>query len=222
MAAALAADIHNQGMRWNYSLLKNSARPSGLIKFKGSPSGEVIQRLTEFFKQRVTGAQNAGEIPMLTEDATWEKMDHSPRDMDFQGTMQEAAKLVSSAMGVPLPLVDNDASTFNNMEQAKERLYTDTVIPLMNDFLGALGRWLLPRWGEGLTFGCDLDSIPALESIRQRNFDRALKAVESQVLTREEGRALIGYDPKPDGEFVQRVQPQQTEQRAFLAKLAYG
>lgn len=221
MAASLAADTHNAGMRWNYSLLQNSARPSGIIRFKGSPTGEVVNRLTEYFKKRFAGAANAGEIPMLTDDAEWQAMDLSPRDMDYHGTMQEMSKLIASALGVPLPLVDNDASTFNNLEQAKERLYTDTVIPLMNDFLGALGRWLLPRYGEGLQFCLDLDSIPALEAIRQRTFDRAMKAVEAQVLTREEARALIGYDPAAEGEFIQR-QPQQIEQRALLAKLAYG
>jgi len=221
MAASLAADTHNAGMRWNYSLLENSARPSGIIKFKGSPSGEVVNRLTEFFKKRFAGAKNAGEIPMLTDDAEWQAMDLSPRDMDYQSTMREMAKLVASAFGVPLPLIDNDASTFNNMEQAKERLYTDTVIPMMEDFLGALSRWLLPRFGEGLTFGLDLDSVPALEAIRQRNFDRAIKAVEAQVLTREEARELIGFDPAADGEFVSR-QPQQVEQRSLMARLAYG
>jgi phage portal protein BeeE len=34
VAAGLAADTHNAGMRWNYSLLKNSARPSGVIIFR--------------------------------------------------------------------------------------------------------------------------------------------------------------------------------------------
>lgn len=201
MAAALAGDTHNAGMKWNYSLLKNSARPSGLIRFKqGYPAGETIQRMREYFKARMQGAENAGEIPMLSDDAEWVSLSQTARDMDFLKTMQETAKYVASALGVPLPLIDNDASTFNNLEQAKERLYTDTVIPLLNELLAELNNWLLPRFGEGLEFRIDMDAIPALEGLRQKMFDRAVAAYAAGLLSLQECRILIGYEPEPDGD----------------------
>lgn len=199
MAAALAGDTHNAGMRWNYSLLRNSARPSGLIRFKGGyPGQETIQRMREYFKARMQGSENAGEIPMLSDDAEWTQLSQSARDMDFMNTMQEMAKYVASALGVPLPLIDNDASTFNNLEQAKERLYTDTVIPILNELLAALNNWLLPRYGEGLELRIDLDTIPALEGLRERMFNRAVTAYDKGLLTLQEARELMGYEPEPD------------------------
>lgn len=197
-AAALAADTHNAGMKWNYSLLKNSGRPSGVLKFKGAPSSETINRLTEFFKKRFQGENNAGEIPVLTDDAEWQAMDNTPRDMDFNNTLKETAKYIASAYGVPLPLIDNDASTFNNMEQAKERLWTDTVLPLFNKFLASFNVWLQNAYDTELYLECDLDSIPALENVRTRTFERALKAVEQGVLSPDEARVMIGYDPRGD------------------------
>jgi HK97 family phage portal protein len=202
MAAALAADAHNAGMRWNYSLLKNSARPSGLIRFKtGYPGGEMIQRMREYFKARMQGEDNAGEIPMLADDAEWQSLSQTAKDMDFGNTMRETAKYVAAALGVPLPLIDNDASTFNNLEQAKERLYTDTVIPIMRDLLAALNVWLLPRYGDNLEFRLDLDTIPALEGLRERMFQRALAAYGAGVLTLQEARVLMGYEPEGEGDF---------------------
>ena len=202
MAAALAGDTHNAGMRWNYSLLKNSARPSGLVRFKGGyPSGEVIQRMREYFKARIQGPDNAGEIPMLTEDAEWVALSQSARDMDFLNTMQETAKYVASALGVPLPLIDNDASTFNNLEQAKERLYTDTVLPILGELIAGLNNWLLPKYGEGLELRLDLDTIPALEGLRERMFQRAVLAYDKGVLTLQEARVLMGYQPDAEGSF---------------------
>lgn len=201
MASALAGDTHNAGMRWNYSLLNNSARPSGLIRFKqGYPGGETIQRMREYFKARMQGANNAGEIPMLSDDAEWVQLSQSARDMDFLKTMQETAKYVASALGVPLPLIDNDASTFNNLEQAKERLYTDTVIPILNELLAELNNWLLPRYGDGLEFRIDLDTIPALEGLRERMFNRAVVAYEKGLLSLQESRVLMGYEPEPEGD----------------------
>ena len=221
MAAALAADTHNAGSQWNYSLLKNSARPSGLVRFKGGyPGGETIQRMREYFKSALSGERNAGEIPMLADDAEFQELSKTPIDMDFINTMKETAKYVSSAFGVPLPLIDNDASTFNNLEQAKERLYTDTVIPVMNELVGALSQWLLPRYGEGYEFKLNLDSIPALEGIRQRMFERAILAFEKGVLTREESRLMMGYPAQGEGEYTPLLAPMM-EAKSLEAKQSY-
>lgn len=195
-AAALSADTHNSGMRWNYSLLKNGARPSGIIQFKEEPSDEVLNRLREFFKKTIQGDKNAGSVPMLTGGGEWKAMDNNPRDMDYLNTMKEMSKYVASAFGVPLPLIDNDAASYNNMEQAKERLWTDTVIPMFNEFLNAFGNWLLPAYGENLSLVANLDDIPALEGVRERKFKRMVEAKKEGVLTTDEARVAIGYEPK--------------------------
>jgi hypothetical protein len=140
--------------------------------------------------------------------------------MDFTNTMKETAKYIASAFGVPLPLIDNDASTFNNLEQAKERLYTDTVIPLMQEFMGALSAWLLPRYGEGLEFKLDMDSISALEGNRERMFNRAVLAFEKGVLTREESRVMMGFPSEGEGEYTPLLAPMM-EQKSLEAKQTF-
>lgn len=195
VAAGLAADTHNAGLQWNYRLLKNSARPSGLIKMTGSAGGEIVGKIKEWFKRSYQGDANAGDIPVLPDGAEWVSMDNTPHDMDFVTTQKEAAKLIASAYGVPLPLIDNDASTFNNMEQAKELFYLGTLVPMFNGFLAQFGNWLLSRYGEGLSFSIDLDQIPALEAQRGRKFERAIRAKESGILTVDEVREAIGYAP---------------------------
>lgn len=216
MAAGIAADTHNAGMRWNYSLLRNSARPSGLIKLTTEAGGEVIARMKEWFKKSFQGEHNAGEIPVLPNGADWVAMDNTPKDMDFMTTQKEAAKLIASAFGVPLPLIDNDASTFNNLEQAKERLYTDTVLPLFNSFLSQFGAWLLPNYGEGLAFRVDMDKIGALEALRTRLYDRMMKGVSSGVLTVDEARKAMGYEPLGDDAM------QKEDVTKAMKLLAYG
>jgi len=173
--------------------LRNSARPSGFMKFTGIPGDETISRLREWLKGTMQGADNAGEIGVIGDGGEWQAMSETPRDMDFMNTQKEMAKLVASAFGVPLPLIDNDASTFNNLEQAKERFYTDTILPMFNEFLRAFGNWLLPAYGDGLEFRVDLDDVAALESVRMRTFERMMRARQAAVLTIDEARAGIGY-----------------------------
>jgi len=176
-------------------LLKNGARPSGIVEFSDTPSGEVINRLKEFFKRQMQGSKNAGEIPVLTGGAKWTSVDTNPRDMDYIQTMREMAKYIASAFGVPLPLIDNDSASYNNMEQAKERLWTDTIVPLFDEFLNAFGAWLLPVYGENLEFCANLDSIQALEGVRTRKFERMVKSIEKGLLTIDEARREVGFPP---------------------------
>jgi phage portal protein BeeE len=96
--------------------------------------------------------------------------------------------------GVPLPLIDNEAATFANMDTAKERFYTDTVLPLAKEWLEAFGAWLLPSFGDNLEFHIDMDEIPALDAARERKFNRVLKALQAGLLSVDEARDEIGYD----------------------------
>ena len=208
LAGGLSVDVHNSGLRWNYSLLKNSARPSGIVKFQSeSVSAEVLGRLREWFKKSYQGAANAGEIPILVGGAEWQAVDLNPRDMDFLNTMKESAKYIAMCYGVPLPLIDNDASTFNNVEQAKERLYTDTVIPIMNLFLAQFNMWLSP-YLDGAEFKINQDAIPALERLREVKFNRMVAAVNAGLITINEARDEIGFDGYGDPVADQLLIPQ--------------
>lgn len=213
MAGGIAGDTHNKGGEWNLSLLKNSAKPSGIVSFKDDPSQETVTRLKEWFKRAIQGSANAGDVPVLTGGATWTQASLSPADMDFKTTMTEAKKLIAGVYGVPLPLIDNEAATFANMEMAKERFYIDTILPLFNEFLSAFGAWLLPAYGDDLEFCVDMDDIPALEAVRNRKFDRVLKAVNAGLITMDEARDEIGYPP------VEELDDEGTER---AAREAYG
>lgn len=227
MAAALSADTHNEGVKWNYKLLRNSARPSGFMKFSGIPGDETVSRLREWLRGTMQGSENAGEVGVIGDGGEWQSMGETPKDMDFMNTQKEMAKLVASAFGVPLPLIDNDASTFNNLEQAKERFYTDTVLPLFNEFLRAFGNWLLPAYGDGLEFRVDLDDIAALEAVRTRTFDRMVRAKQAGILTADEARQGIGY-PELTPEQRLELDPvgaaisQAEDEIRSAAKLTYG
>jgi HK97 family phage portal protein len=216
VAAGLAADTHNAGMRWNYSLLENSARPSMAVKLLAGAGAEVVSKLKEWFRGGFQGARNAGDVPVLPVGADLQMLSQTSRDMDFMNTQKEAAKLIASAFGVPLPLIDNDAATFNNIEQAKERFYTDTILPLMDEFLSQFSSWLSKRFGEeGLYLRVNADKIGALEGVRTRTYDRAIKAHVAGVLTLDETREALGYAPLGDAALPADVQKS-------ISMLAYG
>lgn len=199
-AAARAVDTHNHGAQWNSNLLLNGARPSGIIEFAGTVADNVLSQLREFFKKAWTGVMNAGNVPMLTGGAKFTALSHTPKDMDFKESMGEAAKNTALVLGVPLPLVTMEASTFANMESAEERLWIDTVMPLLNMFMASLTNFLMPLYGTGSTatevLAYNSDSVPALEARRERLFKRMGQAIKDTLITPDEGRAECGFEEK--------------------------
>ena len=199
-AAALSADVHNNGLKWNASLLENGGKMSGILQIAGEPSDDAIQRLKKYFKEQFQGKDNAGGIPVATDGAEFKPFDRSPVEMDYMSTMKETAKYIASCFGVPLPLIDNDNSSFNNVEQAKERLWTDTVLPLLDGLLNVLSVRFTAIYGEEIEIKYDADSIPALEKNRQTKSDRLKTLVADGIITINEARKELGYDEIEGGD----------------------
>lgn len=199
--AARAVDIHNAGARWNSSLLNNSARPSGVLEIAGAVDASTAERLRKWFKDAWQGAGNAGGLPLLTGGAKFTALSHNPKDMDFQNSMSAAAKDTGLVYGVPLPLLTMEASTFSNMDAAQERLWTETVLPLLDLLIKKLSAFVVPLFGDTkMRLAYNADSVPALEAKRERLYKRMKEAVAGGLLTPNEARLEMGFDEIEGGE----------------------
>lgn len=203
--AARATDIHNNGSKWNSNLLLNSARPSGVVEVAGTIDETTINRLREYFKKAWEGASNAGNVPLLTGGAKFTQLSHSPKDMDFEKNMAGAAKDIGLVFGVPLPLLTMEAATFSNMDAAQERLWTDTVLPLLNLIIKKLSQFLVPLFDSSknaVTLAYNADSAPGLEPQRERLYKRMKDAVGGGLITPNEARAEMGFEEVEGGDVL--------------------
>ncbi|NEJ15500.1 phage portal protein [Rhizobium leguminosarum] len=203
--AARATDIHNNGSKWNSNLLLNSARPSGVVEVAGTVDETTVNRLREYFKKAWEGPSNAGNVPLLTGGAKFTQLSHSPKDMDFEKNMAGAAKDIGLVYGVPLPLLTMEAATFSNMDAAQERLWTDTVLPLLNLIIKKLSQFLVPLFDSsksGVTLAYNADSAPGLEPQRERLYKRMKDAVGGGLITPNEARAEMGFEEVEGGDVL--------------------
>jgi len=75
-------------------------------------------------------------------------------------------------------------------------LYNETIIPLLDRIQGDLNEWLVPMFNEqGLELRYDIDSIPAMAEQRKRVFESVSAGVKEGILTRNEAREALGYEP---------------------------
>ena len=203
-AAALAIDLHTAGNVWNYSLLKQGARPSGALIAKGGDgkpanlSDDQYERLKAMLDEEYSGAGNSGKPLLLEGGLEWQEMSMSPKDVDYLQGKHAAAREIALAFGVPPQLLGIPGdNTYSNYEQAELAFWTGTVLPLLQLVIGGLNRWLTPLYGDGLYLWYDEEMIPALEPLRKAKADRIEK---SGCLTLNEKRRALGYDDYVPGE----------------------
>ena len=204
-ASSVDIDQHNLANKHNVNLLQNGARPSGAVIFnpKDETGGNVqlsdVQRnqLMNDVNQRFSGTNNAGKPMLLEGDFEWKEMGLSPKDMDFIQLKNMSAKDIALVYGVPSQLIGiPDSQTYSNFAEAKLALYNETIIPLLDRIQGDLNEWLVPMFNEqGLELRYDIDSIPAMAEQRKRVFESVSAGVKDGILTRNEAREQLGYEP---------------------------
>lgn len=202
-AAAIPIETHHMASKWNNSLLKNGARPSGALVMKDSAgylSDEQFERLKGQLNEKYTGASNSGKPLLLEGGLDWKEMSISPKDMDFIESKNSAAREIALAFGVPPQLLGiNGDNTYSNMQEARLALWEETVIPLLDKISDALTHWFSCWFHEDIIISFDRDSISALTSKRENLWD---KISNSNFMTLNEKRAFIGLSPIEGGDVI--------------------
>ena len=202
-AAAASIDVHNMASRWNASLLRNGARPSGALVVKdgnGHLSDEQFERLREQLNDKYVGSASAGRPMILEGGLDWREMSISPKDMDFIESKNAAAREIALAFGVPPQLMGiNGDSTYSNMQEARLALWEETLIPLLDKMSDSMTNWLSYLFGEEIIVDFDRGAISALTVKRDSLWD---KIASSDFMSVNEKRAFLGMPPVEGGDKV--------------------
>ena len=211
MASSIDVDQYNSISRHNIALLNNGARPSGAIVFKPTDTSGNRMTLSDIQRKQVQddlrlkmqGSANAGKPVLLEGDFDWKEMGMSPRDMDFLQQKHMAAKDIALCFGIPSQLIGiPDSQTYANVQEARLSLYEETIIPLAKRIESDLNEWLAPSYGDDIYICYDWDAIPAMAERRKRIYENVALAVREGIISRNEARERLGYEPIANGDEV--------------------
>jgi len=194
-AASYSIDQHNEASRWNQSMLQNGARPSGalMVKNDGENSAfltdEQFIRLKNQLNEEFGGSKNVGKPLLLEGGLEWKEMSLSPADMDFLNTKYSCARDIALAFGVPSQLLGIPGdNTYSNLSEARLSMWEETIIPMVENVLGALEKWLIPMYSENIGLYYEKNKITALSS-RQESFWN--KIANATFLSDKEKKELL-------------------------------
>jgi HK97 family phage portal protein len=169
-AASLEAKQLIKGKYHNLKLLENGGRLSLIIAFKGeTPDEEEHARRKQRLYEDLTGENTGGIAVTSFEEMEIKELGNTNKDMDFIQLEELAAKVIYQRYRIPLPLISNDAATYNNFETALVALYDWAVIPTYRKIFAGLSRLILPRAKIDPTemwFDFDPEQLPALRTRR--------------------------------------------------------
>lgn len=190
----------NEAVRWNYALLKNSARPAAAIVAQAGVTREGLNDLREDVDEIYSGAENAGRPLLLEGTMDIKNIGFGPAEMEWLAGMQHGDRRIAVALNMPPEMTgDGEGKTFANYKEARKAWYMEDVLPQADKDRDAFNTWLTPRYGDGLYLDYDRDQIEALQEEQDLLWSRIER---STCLTSNEKRAALGYDGVQDGDQV--------------------
>lgn len=194
-AAAQSIDASNAARQWNFSMLANSGRPSGVFTFEGELTDKQMERLKSEVQSKVEGASNAGKIRILEGGAKWTPTAQTPLEADWLGGTVQCAREIAIAFNIPPQLLgDTESTTYSNYREARRAFYLENIMPRMDLYRDELNRWIIPQFGDSsLMLDYDRDEIEAIGADRAMLTDMATKAYTQGLVSKGEARQMIGF-----------------------------
>jgi HK97 family phage portal protein len=196
-AAHWAIDTDNEARLWNYKFFKNSARPDGILEYKGDgtlPADEYV-RIKEQWKQEHQGADNAHKVGVLSGSVTWKEITRSQADMEFSQQRTFSRDEVLALFRTPKSVIGiTDDVNRANADAAIYVFNLRTVKPLMQKLANTLNEFYLPEFEDGLKFEF-VSPVPEDRVALTAEYAQAM----NKWLTRNEIRALEGLPPTENG-----------------------
>lgn len=194
------------------SLLKNLGIP-GVIITPGDSDVEIDEEAAEAAKTdwlNKFGGENRGEPLIMGAPAKVQVLSFSPEQMNLRNLRQIPEERISAALGTPAMIVGLGAglerSTYNNIAEAREAVYENTILPLHRMIGADLRTQLLTRF-EGQTgtvnrrVGFDTSNVRVLQEDRQRLAQEIRVLVASGVITIKDAKHRLneaGYNLEID------------------------
>jgi HK97 family phage portal protein len=211
-----------QATRYADRLLANLAI-NGLALTFDKETAQFSQADADQMKARIQaayGGDNIGSVAVVGPGGKLEALGFSPEQMDLKVLHRVPEERISAVLGVPAIVAGLgaglDRSTYSNFSEAREAFTETKLLPLWRSLAGTLQLQLVRDFtsDRAIVVDFDTDEVRALSTDLDAQATRLQGLVASGILTTDEARAELGYEPLPSSEL--RVASSEAEVPAQL------
>ncbi|WP_034157914.1 phage portal protein [Sphingomonas sp. ERG5] len=184
------------------SLLRNMGVPGVVISPKGGamPMSEDVAATKAWFQESFGGDRRGGALVMGAPTDV-QPYGFNPQQMNMSEGRDVAEERVCAVIGIPAAVVGfgaglQTAKVGATMQEMHKIAWLSGVLPVGRAFAGALGRSLLPDFGDptGQEVGWNTDEVLALQEDEAKQVERWNKMLDSGGITLFEWRQGLGMD----------------------------
>ena len=174
--------------------------PGGMITGATSSAEGLTEEqataIQDKFKKQHQGVHRAGDILVTPSALTWTAFGLSAVDLNILASKKEMIDELCNVYQYPSDLMGGEKK-YNNFEQARKAVITDCVIPLCESRKGILNKFIKSKLKEDVIIEYDYTIFPEMQDDL---LTQAQVATQSNWLTVDEKRAMMGYDPLLESE----------------------
>jgi HK97 family phage portal protein len=195
LAATQGLNIQNDSA----SFFGNRSRPSGILTAPGAISTATAATLKENWNTAYSG-ENSGKIAVLADGLKFEPMKMTAEESQLIEQVKWTSEVIASAFHVPpYKLGLGQMPTSNNVQALNVEYYSQALQGLIEAAETCLDEGLEFK-NDKIGTEFDIDNLLRMDSLAQ--MEVLGKGVGAALIAPNEGRAKLGYAPKPGGESI--------------------
>lgn len=189
-AAFAQAELTTKFTKFGNDLMDNRARIDGMFIPADDLGGDMARKAEGQFEQRFGGGR-AGGVWFSPTKGTFVPTRYAPTDLGPMEVDKNTVSRVCRAFTIPEPLMSANEATFSNMDKALHFHAKFAVLPRILQYENRLNYGLVPKFDDRLFLAAD-NPIPEDDEF---NLQRTQVAITAKVLTPNETRESLGFEP---------------------------
>ena len=201
-AQSIGVDLDSEryAARYNQRVFFNDATPTMLIEYPELPPKPERKDIIDSWNKQYRGWANARKTGFLWGGAKANMVTMSNKDMDYWRLRKLTPDIVLGAYHVPKSIMGMAEVGSRARAEADEYIYSKRVVkPNCQRICEALNEQLVPLFGDDSLSMAYENPVP---QNREAMVTEAKDLVPAGVITREEAREMLGYDPDAEGTFL--------------------
>lgn len=179
----------------NRNVFLNSGAPGGVIEFAEPIGPDRMNELVMRWRERHQGVNNAARVAVI-EGGKWVETGQKNADMEYIAGRKFIQQEVMFTLGMPYSVMLTENVNLANATIGQKMYQRETVRPELEDIKEPLNLRVLPLLADSLTMDYEQ------EEPEDEAFDVYASATGwlAGLLSKNEGRAGMGYGAEPDGD----------------------
>lgn len=183
------------------SYFANGAFLNLILQYQGEMTPEEREEIKAQFERRHTGKGRGFRPALLQGGLTAQNMTTPMKDVLPTDVDELFKKVIFACFGVPPMILGDQEQKYANAEQQMQRYQQGTIEPVRRTIENAFNSQLVKVHFEksgNIRIRFDRSEVPGLEEDLTSKTNRASTAFRSGLVTRDEGRKIMGLDPTGD------------------------